>query len=442
MSQVDADLCEHLESEEISCQLYGMRWGRLLLSREFRSMEMQVLRIWDFLFTCPSGASTQLSSAKSKSPARITKSSTESKKLYHTITKGNSSGGSGSFKGDVGVDGAKDVEHTGPVSEEEKVLLPKLVACTLDSSSNKAAADGKIDMSSLKWTPLPWDSILAPLQFVMVAMLVTIRTELLDSDNNMLMALLMRYPDTGDVNKILNLAHQMSLGLVRIDPKVVIKRQKKRDIMFKNFQMIGSKVSKSIRRNTTVASSTSQSAPGTPLLDETHHTNASVPKTSPRAGLAEHTSAPASEPGFEMEMNTGLFSPSIPMKKPTKKEESKAMLAYKKIVSLLTAEGEALLSAASLAEIYTNRVKCYDDVYQESSSSDEDITNKDVVRKKAEPPPPPTFDRSSISNRLRGLADVIDGKITLEQYENGIADNGYKIRDLALLNAATSNTTS
>lgn len=46
----DPELCDFLESQFIQAQLYGMRWARLLLGREFTVTERQVLRIWDYLF--------------------------------------------------------------------------------------------------------------------------------------------------------------------------------------------------------------------------------------------------------------------------------------------------------------------------------------------------------------------------------------------------------
>jgi hypothetical protein len=50
LRQVDPDLCDFLESQDIQSQLYGMRWARLLLGREFRGMDQQVLWAWDFIF--------------------------------------------------------------------------------------------------------------------------------------------------------------------------------------------------------------------------------------------------------------------------------------------------------------------------------------------------------------------------------------------------------
>lgn len=53
LRQIDPELCEHLESTYIQSQIYGLRWARLLLAREFPMTENQALRLWDYMFaTC------------------------------------------------------------------------------------------------------------------------------------------------------------------------------------------------------------------------------------------------------------------------------------------------------------------------------------------------------------------------------------------------------
>ncbi len=52
LSQLDPDLCMHLESCSIPGQLYGMRWCRLLFSREFPVTHTHCLKIWDYIFAC------------------------------------------------------------------------------------------------------------------------------------------------------------------------------------------------------------------------------------------------------------------------------------------------------------------------------------------------------------------------------------------------------
>jgi hypothetical protein len=55
LRELDPDLCSHLEENYIPAQLYGIRWSRLLLGREFPMTHKHCLRIWDYMFaTCRS----------------------------------------------------------------------------------------------------------------------------------------------------------------------------------------------------------------------------------------------------------------------------------------------------------------------------------------------------------------------------------------------------
>ena len=49
---LDPTLSTHLEECFIQAQLYGMRWSRLLLGREFELKEESLLKIWDYMFGC------------------------------------------------------------------------------------------------------------------------------------------------------------------------------------------------------------------------------------------------------------------------------------------------------------------------------------------------------------------------------------------------------
>lgn len=49
---LDSELCEHLEECHVSAQIYGMRWSRLLLGREFTAANSVLFKLWDFLFAC------------------------------------------------------------------------------------------------------------------------------------------------------------------------------------------------------------------------------------------------------------------------------------------------------------------------------------------------------------------------------------------------------
>ncbi len=50
LMQVDPELCDHLQECYIQSQIYGMRWSRLMFSREFPISHDFSLKIWDFLF--------------------------------------------------------------------------------------------------------------------------------------------------------------------------------------------------------------------------------------------------------------------------------------------------------------------------------------------------------------------------------------------------------
>ena len=52
LCKCDSELAGCLKAFEIHPQLYGMRWARLLLGREFPLTSQQSLRIWDYLFAC------------------------------------------------------------------------------------------------------------------------------------------------------------------------------------------------------------------------------------------------------------------------------------------------------------------------------------------------------------------------------------------------------
>lgn len=52
LRQLDSELCHHLEECHISAQIYGLRWCRLLLGREFTSENALLFRLWDYMFAC------------------------------------------------------------------------------------------------------------------------------------------------------------------------------------------------------------------------------------------------------------------------------------------------------------------------------------------------------------------------------------------------------
>lgn len=49
---LDPALSQHLEESFVQSQLYGLRWSRLLLGREFPVDHKYLYRLWDFMFAC------------------------------------------------------------------------------------------------------------------------------------------------------------------------------------------------------------------------------------------------------------------------------------------------------------------------------------------------------------------------------------------------------
>ena len=49
---LDPPLAQHLEDSFVQSQLYGLRWSRLLLAREFPVTHTLLYRLWDFMFAC------------------------------------------------------------------------------------------------------------------------------------------------------------------------------------------------------------------------------------------------------------------------------------------------------------------------------------------------------------------------------------------------------
>lgn len=47
---LDPYLCQHLEQNYVQSQLYGLRWARLMLGREYPVTHNSLFRIWDFMF--------------------------------------------------------------------------------------------------------------------------------------------------------------------------------------------------------------------------------------------------------------------------------------------------------------------------------------------------------------------------------------------------------
>lgn len=69
LRQLDPALCEHLEENFVQSQIYGMRWSRLLLGREFECSDTQTLRIWDYIFASCASPNSDLDNVLDSPPA-------------------------------------------------------------------------------------------------------------------------------------------------------------------------------------------------------------------------------------------------------------------------------------------------------------------------------------------------------------------------------------
>jgi hypothetical protein len=56
---LDRQLCQHLEESFVQAQLYGLRWSRLLLAREFPVTHSLLFRLWDYMFASCFDAETE-----------------------------------------------------------------------------------------------------------------------------------------------------------------------------------------------------------------------------------------------------------------------------------------------------------------------------------------------------------------------------------------------
>ena len=178
---LDPALCVHLEDNYVQAQLYGMRWSRLLLGREFAAAEDSLFRIWDYIFASalqiphPEG---DTSGSRQESVARTSQESLASSSspdpLFNTPVKG-------------GVQEA--VQEEWPTS----------------SAAMKARRKIQFDKPSL---------ILESLADFMLAMLLHIRDDLLSGDNSTTLSLLMRYPAVHDITPIIDLADMIRRGVL------------------------------------------------------------------------------------------------------------------------------------------------------------------------------------------------------------------------------------
>ena len=187
LRSLDPDLCSHLEDNYVQAQLYGMRWSRLLLGREFQATEESLFRIWDYIF----GSSLDIHASASNG-----------KTIPHNV------------------ENSTHVESVGSLPQEEKDPLfnsPSLPHCSGDSDSlmNNEYMTSSAAMKVLRKSRLEKPSpILESLADFMLAMLLHIREDLLHGDNSTTLQLLMRYPAVDDITPIMDLADMIRRGVL------------------------------------------------------------------------------------------------------------------------------------------------------------------------------------------------------------------------------------
>ena len=197
---LDPDLCRHLEENYVQAQLYGMRWSRLLLGREFDAVEDGLFRIWDYIFASSLDISS-VSKAEGKPKGKKT----------------------------------SDDNH----ACEDSLFDPLLNTPNHKSAENDedelttASAAMKANRKRFFNKPCP---ILESLADFMLAMLLHIREDLLNGDSSTTLQLLMRYPPVDDITPIIDLADMIRRGVLNANSHVGAKTTTVINEMEKNLE--------------------------------------------------------------------------------------------------------------------------------------------------------------------------------------------------------------
>eukprot|EP01038_Epipyxis_sp_PR26KG_P004508 gene4508-6370_t len=214
---LDPDLCTYLEESFVQAQLYGMRWSRLLLGREFPITHTHTLKLWDYLFACchevrqiATVIVTDNSTVKSTSfpnPAALPPLYTF---VYHIPTSKNSQ---------LDEDMPPNIFSLLANVRETGWRVPRRVSSfasgnNLKIMNNNAITGTRVNGvgSSYGCTPL-----LGALGDLMLAMLVQIREQLIESDPVLVMSHLMHYPEFDSILPIIDYADMIRRGVVMKD---------------------------------------------------------------------------------------------------------------------------------------------------------------------------------------------------------------------------------
>lgn len=161
---LDPRLSRHLEENYLQAQIYGLRWSRLLLGREFPMTHEFTFRLWDFMFASCFEAECNSMDALLDEDIQPN--------VYSVFAQ-------------VRFQGYKK-----------------------DSNANKKR-ESTTDRVTYVITPL-----LGALADFMLAMLIHVRAVLLDGDQNVVMGSLMHYPEQDSIRPILELADMIRRGVL------------------------------------------------------------------------------------------------------------------------------------------------------------------------------------------------------------------------------------
>jgi hypothetical protein len=188
---LDPALCLHLEDNYVQAQLYGMRWSRLLLGREFEAVEDSLFRIWDYIFA--SSLAVPVTDMKSLEKGQIKPAAIARLNVPQCEVNSNSDPLFNTPPSPV----------SSPDCKEKEVAV--VDECMTSSAVMKAKRKARFDKPS---------PILESLADFMLAMLLHIRDDLLNGDNSTTLQLLMRYPHVDDVTPIIDLADMIRRGVL------------------------------------------------------------------------------------------------------------------------------------------------------------------------------------------------------------------------------------
>jgi hypothetical protein len=174
LRDLDPVLCKHLEDNFIPAQLYGMRWSRLLLGREFPVSHSHCLKLWDYMFAT-----------------------------------------------------VRDDDEFIPIYNNNNELASHN---NILSNNEKNKKDLSPSMQPLlKSRYGPYSPLLSALGDFILAMLLNIRDDLVEADSSDSMRLLLRYPEQIDIRSILDYADMIRRGVlttgahIYTPPKVLLK---------------------------------------------------------------------------------------------------------------------------------------------------------------------------------------------------------------------------